>query len=210
MWEVRELNAHSLGCYAFRATQLTGEIEMDKFISGLVAVGLVTVGVAIAPPASAGTLSGGGITLTWDDSRFFVPNGCSSYPFTVQTDGQVNVGNVVIVSQFGDKLGSSVFFDSYTARQPQLSQETVQVCGRPDQSQPMNVIVQIDAAKFGGTSVLVEGPLVLQPRQVPAAKPTSVEPPQPEGKSIRCINKKTFKKKTFQGVEKCPKGWIKI
>jgi hypothetical protein len=72
------------------------------------------------------------------------------------------------------------------------------------------ITVQLEdsqSAAFGNGSIQVfQTQAVLRTRKpAPAADPAPVT----KKKSVKCISKKTFKKK-FKGKTKCPKGWVKI
>lgn len=169
---------------------------MRKSLGVLATAAILTWAIAGANPASAGSLSDGYITLTWDESTFYDQEGCTEYIFNY-TRTTNDVFRISIVNRYGDNIGASRVGES---AQPS-GVVPVQVCRYQDDVGPRLTVRNIYRSTY------VEAPLTFQARPTQATASGSAN-------SVDCINKKTFKQKTFKGKwgkkDKCPKGWVKL
>ena len=191
---------------------------MRKLLIGIASIGLISGSVVGASPASAGSLDLQGATLSWDDATFYAPDGCSRFKFNWTNNSGRDLLRLAmtVTSRFGDSIArdSKIGIDPGTG-----GIFDVQICrlSLTDGLGPYNVNLYIgDYTSRGGGSWEVTAPLTFISRTpAPEPAPATATAPAPATtttakKSVKCISKKTFKKKTYQGKTKCPKGWVKI
>jgi len=77
----------------------------------LVSLVMITSSAFVVSTAQAGQLSSAaGASISWDDSTFYVPTGCTGHSFNYAASAQVLIGNIEITNMYNDKSGSTVFF----------------------------------------------------------------------------------------------------
>ena len=103
-------------------------------------------------PARAGELSVLGASISWDESKFYIPTGCSKYDFKYSAPSTMLIGKVVVLNAFGDSLGSTFLGDgSGTA--------ALQVCALYDFTSP-KVVLEVDLrSSAGGLKDSVSAPI---------------------------------------------------
>ena len=193
---------------------------MKKIVVAIASLGLMAGSVAGASSATAapGSLTGVANSVTWDDSNWYIPDGCSDYTLNFTKTETSYLSEVAILSQFGDRLGSS--FISGSGGNAQSGSIAVQVCEYQvgaDVGKDIPVVIQLKDRRNevygdGGSQVLT-GTAVLKTRR--ASTPEAVK--KKKKNTIACVNKKTFEVKTFKKNKetkkkkkgKCPKGWTK-
>jgi hypothetical protein len=171
--------------------------------------------VGVAAPANAGQVDVQGASLSWDDATFYMPTGCSRFKFNWanNTGRELLVLRMTLTDPFGDSVvndskigidnGTSGFFDR-------------QICNHQLENGMGPYVVTLtieDYTSIGGGAWSSSANLMFIPRPgtsapAPAATTPSTAGRPGAGASIRCVNKKTFKIKTFK-AKKCPKGWVK-
>ena len=176
---------------------------MKRVAACAVAVGLLVGSVAFSNPswAAPGTLSGPSATISWDDSGWYVPTGCTQFPIQYTTTGKNLTSDVSFVGPFGDNVGSTGLYGTNTSGTALL-----QVCSFKLQGMKGDIPLTLrfkDGQNFtegDGSDQVFEAPIVLKSRS---------GAPADGSRLITCLNKKTFKKKDFKG-SRCPSGWVKI
>lgn len=167
---------------------------MKKIFAALTGVGLLAASFATAAPALAGSGVAGGTTVSWDDSKMYLPGqyDCNELVFNYTNDESVNFGSISILNAFGTKLGTDMLSGP-------SGNGAVQVCGREDFTGPM--VLRIESSQkfeFGGADQIVDVPFSFNS----------------QSQFVRCIKKSNFNQKRYTGTwakqNKCPKGWVKI
>ena len=164
---------------------------MKKTCIAIVAL-IASVGLAV--PAHAGSGSAGGSSVTWDDSKMYLPGeyDCNKLLFNYTNDDSVTYSSLDLLNAYGTRLGGG------TLRGPS-GQESVQVCGGEDFTAPLVVRLQSNPTfGSGGSTQIVDLPFSFNK----------------QSQFVRCIKKSNFKQKRYTGKwaerDKCPKGWVKI
>ena len=160
--------------------------------------------MGVSSPAQAGTLDTGGVVLSWDDSTFFAPeaDGNKTYKFQFANNSGFEVLSLkaTISDKFGDPLGipgSDLFVKPGTTGFVDVS--FVQYSELNNGLGPYTLTLRVEHYSSSGLGATeVTSPITFLSRTNPSA-----------GKTVRCINKKTLKIKTFPGT-KCPAGWKKV
>lgn len=164
---------------------------MNKALVGLIAI---TASVGLATPAHAGSGSVGGSTVSWEDSKMYIPGqfDCNELVFNYTNDETVNFSNISIINAFGTKLGGDMLSGP-------SGQGSVQICGREDFTSPM--VLRLESSQkyeFGGADQIVDLPFSFNS----------------QSQFVRCIKKSNFTQKRYTGKwaknDKCPKGWVKV
>lgn len=167
---------------------------MKNALAALAGVALLATTIATATPAFAGSGSAGGTTVSWDDSKMYLPGrfDCNELLFNYTNDETVNFGTISILNAFGTTLGTDMLSGA-------SGNSAVQVCGREDFTGPM--VLRIKSSQkfqFGGADQIVDVPFSFN-RQ---------------SQFVRCIKRSNFKQKRYTGKwaqqDKCPKGWVKV
>lgn len=101
---------------------------MKKKLTATLSVLALAIGfqIAVSPSASAGQLSTGGVSVTWDDSTLIKPTSCSRIIFNFSADSTVNYGLLTFYTPTGLQLGQGMTDPS----NPGIA--TVQVCPGQD------------------------------------------------------------------------------
>ena len=198
---------------------------MKKSVVALCVIGLSAGSVLAGPPAQAapGALTGPSASISWDDSNWYRPNGCSEYVLQYSASQASLISEVTFLNQFGDQLGSGSLGNSYgDAAQGSVS---VQVCSNQfpdDDGTDYPIIVQLkdkQSSLYGdGSESIYQAPALLRTRTPAASQsPSSSQSGTPtagSSKFVRCIKESNFKQKRFKGKwakrDRCPRGWVKI
>ena len=206
---------------------------MKKIVVAIASLGLMAGSVAGASYATAapGSLTGVATSISWDDSNWYIPTGCSDYTFNYTSTPAAFLSEVTILNQFGDKLGSKSVGGGYG--EGGSGSVAVQVCSfrvGDDVGQEFPVVIQLEdkrSSSYGdGGSQILTGTAVFKTRRAPAPEAEPAPAPTPTvGEAVKekkkntivCVNKKTFEVKTFKKNKKtknkkkgkCPKGWTK-
>lgn len=101
---------------------------MKKKLTATLSVLALAIGfqIAVSPSASAGQLSTGGVSVTWDDTTLIKPTSCSRIIFNFSADSTVNYGLLTFYTPTGLQLGQGMTDPS----NPGIA--TVQVCPGSD------------------------------------------------------------------------------
>jgi hypothetical protein len=85
-----------------------------KFLTSLFLIIFVFVlNLFVVPSASAGQLSTGGASVTWDDRSLILPKVCgSNYFFSFQTDGTLGQASLDLLNGYGNSLGYGLLSNS--------------------------------------------------------------------------------------------------
>jgi hypothetical protein len=156
------------------------------------ATGLVAAAIGGAAPALATTLNRGGVTMTWDETKFYAPSptSCTVYKFTYAngTPNELTTLTLSLLSPLNDRLAFEAQF-GVTAGETGIF--NVQLCGAlPAGLGPYTVTMEINQSGQGPTEV--SAPVTFK------ARPDVV----------RCVNKKTYNIHEYAG-KRCPTGWVK-
>jgi len=119
--------------------------------------------------ANAGALSSpAGVSISWDDSSFYIPSGCTSYVFTYTATSKVLLADILITNKFSDKIGSTTIFG------PNTGKTSVQVCSGNDFTGTKVSLDIKGSAVYGGTDDVVSTPIAFLSR---SATPTTTPAP---------------------------------
>ena len=101
---------------------------MKKKLTATISVLALAIGfqIAVSPSASAGQLSTGGVSVTWDDATLIKPSACSRIIFNFSADSTVNYGLLTFYSSTGSQIGQGMTDPT----NPGIA--TVQVCSGQD------------------------------------------------------------------------------
>jgi hypothetical protein len=101
---------------------------MKKKLTATLSVLALAIGfqIAISPSASAGQLSTGGVSVTWDDTTLIKPTACSRIIFNFSADSTVNYGLLTFYTPTGVQFGQGMTDPT----NPGIA--TVQVCTGSD------------------------------------------------------------------------------
>ncbi len=101
---------------------------MKKKLTATLSVFALAIGfqLAVSPSASAGQLSTGGVSVTWDDATLIKPTGCSRIIFNFTADLTVNYGLLTFYTSTGMQFGQGMTDPT----NPGIA--TVQVCTGQD------------------------------------------------------------------------------
>jgi TolA-binding protein len=101
---------------------------MKKKLTATILVLALAIGfqITVSPSASAGQLSTGGVSVTWDDSTLIKPTACSRIIFNFSADSTVNYGLLTFYTSTGVQFGQGMTDPS----NPGIA--TVQVCNGAD------------------------------------------------------------------------------
>lgn len=101
---------------------------MKKKLTATLSVLALAIGfqITVSPSASAGQLSTGGVSVTWDDATLIKPTGCSRIIFNFSADSTVNYGLLTFYSSTGVQIGQGMTDPT----NPGIA--TVQVCTGSD------------------------------------------------------------------------------
>lgn len=157
--------------------------------------------VVVAPTATAGTLTAGGVALSWDDSTFYAPKDdldLKEYKFTYANNSSTDaLVTIDLTDKFGDKVGVGDFASAKPGQTGFLEISFVYAKKLTNGLGPYTLTMTVKP--FSGSDAQATAPITFLSRAAGAAP----------GKTVRCINKTTLKIKTFKGT-KCPAGWKKI
>ena len=133
----------------------------------LVGLLITTTSLFAVSVANAGQLSTSGASISWDDSTFYVPSGCTRYNFTYSATNKVLLANIKITNKFNDEVGSTTFFG------PNTGSVSVQVCANNDLTGTKVDLVVRGSSVNGGTDGIVSTPITFLSRSAtPTASPT--------------------------------------
>jgi hypothetical protein len=136
----------------------------------LVGILITTTSVFAVSTANAGQLSTSGASISWDDSTFYVPSGCTRYNFSYSATNKVLLASIKITNRFNDEVGSTTFFG------PNTGSVSVQVCSNNDLSGTKVDLVVRGSSTYGGTDGIVSAPITFLSR---SATPTVTPAPTP-------------------------------
>ena len=178
---------------------------MRRLIS-LVAAGSLLFGLAIGASASAqaGTLSNGGVVVSWDDALMYEPaaTDIKTYKFQYANNTGLEVLSLklTLTDKFADAVGSpdsEIFLK--VGQTGFLDLQNVVKSDLTEGLGPYTLTVRVEYWPSSGLSASeTTAPFMFLSRTTPST-----------GETVRCINKKTLKIKTFKGT-KCPAGWKKV
>lgn len=189
---------------------------MQKTSAFAAAIGLTVAAALSVGHATAGEIDIQGVKVSWDDASLILPADCSRYQFTYANTSSQRLSKIEfeIVTQAGAKVGS----ESLLNVGPGVTgvwNERICRSALADGAGPYTLIWEVKDAS--GSERKSSAPLrfVLgtptsspSPSESASNKP-SASPAPPQAKRVLCVNKKTAKKRTFQGQTKCPRGWVK-
>ena len=101
---------------------------MKKKLTATLTVLALAIGlqIAVSPSASAGQLSTGGVSVTWEDTTLIKPTSCSRINFNFSADSTVNYGLLTFYTSSGMQFGQGMADPT----NPGIA--TVQVCPGQD------------------------------------------------------------------------------
>jgi hypothetical protein len=144
---------------------------MKTFRLFLVGILITTTSLLAVSVANAGQLSTAGASISWDDSTFYMPSGCTRYNFSYTATNKVLLANIKITNKFNDEVGSTTFFG------PNSGSVSVQVCSNNDLTGTKVDLVVRGSSTYGGTDGIVSTPITFlsrssSPAATPAPAPT--------------------------------------
>jgi hypothetical protein len=168
--------------------------------------------IGVSSVARAGQLDVQGASLSWDDSTFYMPTGCSRFKFNWAN----NTGRRLLKLGFTmtDPFGDSVAWDSKIGIESGTSGFfDEQICRHQLENGlgPYTVTLTIeDYTSMGAGAFAASGQLNFIPRpgSAPAPSETAKRPGASGAAQVRCVNRNTFVVKTFKR-KACPRGWVK-
>jgi hypothetical protein len=142
---------------------------MKKRLTATLSVLALAIGfqIAVSPSASAGQLSTGGVSVTWDDASLVKPTSCNRINFNFTADSTVNYGLLTFFTPTGLQLGQGMTDPA----NPGIA--TVQVCPGQDftgATLRLNVVKKYNFAT--GEVFAVSTPVTFLPGTTQATIPT--------------------------------------
>ena len=122
------------------------------------------------PESRAGELNASAVTVTWDDSTFYEPAGCTNYYFNFTADVSVLFATISISNTYGDSIGSTMITG------PNTGKASVFICSGKDLS-GTKVILDVKKSSFyGGGEQIVSSPITFLKRGTPSPTPVATIP----------------------------------
>lgn len=156
------------------------------------------VGVGGVSPVQAGTLSAGGVTLSWDDGTMYAPKNDAfdfkDYKFTYANNSATDASiQIEMTDKFSDKVGVG---DIDLAKPGQTGILEINLVTSKELTNGLGpYTLTLTVKPFTGSDSQATFPISFLSRDS-----------GPAAKTVRCINKKTLSIKTYKAT-KCPSGW---
>lgn len=120
---------------------------MNTIRRGIAVLGVAAIALLAASPALAtpGSHSGPSASISWDDTSWYLPTGCSQYPIQYTVTAASLILRVTFLSAYGDDLGSASLGSSYG--QGASGTVTFQVCSfevPQDSGADFPITIQLD------------------------------------------------------------------
>jgi hypothetical protein len=160
--------------------------------------------------AQAGQLSSNDASISWDESNFYYPSGCSSFTFNYNLANSVLFASIKVTNKFGDNAGSTSLSGTGTS-----GAKSLQICStyaKPEFAPfLLSFEVQQSFSTGSGKADIVTAPLNFISRsatptksQTPAA---SQSPDLSQGLKV-CVDKKTYSLIRANSAGKCSAGQL--